>query len=126
MTRETRETEFMRVTGRVVSAFALSEDGERADIHFRDGTRLDLVLAGVCSRSYFHDAAQFRPLIGATIRSIEERELGEVENPESECTRAHCLVFITDRGHETIDWRNDSNGYYDGYVVANFEGDGRA
>lgn len=31
------------------------------------------------------------------------------------------LVFETDRGHATIDWRNDSNGYYSGNVATEWE-----
>ena len=51
---------------------------------------------------------------------MEERSLGEVPSKEGEdSVSGHCIVFTTDQGHETIDWRNDSNGYYDGSASFN-------
>ena len=94
-----------------------------------DGSRAVFALdADCCSASYFTDGAQFAELRGATIQSVEERD----EDSESAankavttavttggydvCTKWHFLVFVTDKGHVTIDWRNESNGYYDGQV----------
>lgn len=75
-----------------------------------------------CSQSYFTDTAQFDELRGATIQGVEERDGPEVRDYGNvECVRWHFLVFVTDRGHVTIDWRNDSNGYYDGRCFATFE-----
>jgi len=34
---------------------------------------------------------------------------------KGECVSAHFLVIDTDKGGYSIAWRNDSNGYYDGW-----------
>lgn len=74
-----------------------------------------------CSSNYFTSPAeQFGELVGATIQSAEERDGSSRDGmPASENgdeVSWHFLVFVTERGHTTIDWRNDSNGYYDGSV----------
>ncbi len=82
-----------------------------------------------CSVSEYTDEglAAFGELLGATITKIEDRE-GQstiveassatpewVEKYETDdSTSWHFLVFTTDKGHVTVDWRNNSNGYYDG------------
>jgi hypothetical protein len=103
-----------------------------------------------CSTSYFTPEAElaFKELIGAKILAVEHRggasvgstwgtyeaddrlpldakerskEL-EAKYPPSDCDSWHFIVFTTDKGHVTIDWRNCSNGYYDGSCTV-FEAD---
>ncbi len=80
--------------------------------------------ADCCSNSFFTDMTQFDELVGATIVEFEERhgksreDLKE-DNLRDECPSWHFLVIKTDKGHVTIDWRNDSNGYYDGILNLN-------
>lgn len=91
-----------------------------------DGRALRLWLDGdCCSSSYYTDTTQFDELIGATIQSVEERDGESHAGLDAEAAKTdkdrdavswHFLVFATDKGHVTIDWRNDSNGYYDGDV----------
>lgn len=91
----------------------------RVVLPFEDGRKLTLYLdADCCSNSYFTDLKQFDELIGATIQEVEERD-GDTTNDGE--TAWHFLVFTTNKGHVTIDWRNDSNGYYDGNVVPSLE-----
>ena len=76
-----------------------------------------------CSHSYYTDVKQFNELVGATISKVEERHGDQIKERQAEAAGAesvrwHFLVFTTDKGHVTIDWRNDSNGYYDGNIKA--------
>ena len=86
-----------------------------------------------CSTSEFtpDGLAAFRELVGATITAAEDRnnETEDLVAREAKCVEKygveevdiwHFLVFTTDKGHVTIDWRNISNGYYDGscFLVA--------
>lgn len=78
-----------------------------------------------CSESYFTDPDQFRELFGQTILDVEERRdeyvpKGAAPSRQEETEWAF-LVFTTSAGHVTIDWRNDSNGYYGGSVVLSWE-----
>jgi hypothetical protein len=89
-------------------------DIDQVILTLADGRTLWLALDGdCCSHSYYADPKQFDELIGATIQQIEERDGKEEQGGE---VSWHFLVFTTDKGHVTIDWRNDSNGYYDGSV----------
>lgn len=91
-------------------------------LYLDDGNKLHLELYGeCCSQSFFTDLKQFEELEGAKILNIEERE-GQSDNnlpePEGDVISWHFLVFTTDKGHVTIDWHNESNGYYDGSLTA--------
>lgn len=120
-----KEIEFDRWKGLTVTGVArpAKPDASRSDeaviLSFSDGTKRLLWLeADCCSGSYFTDVKQFDELPGATIQKVEERD-GEVEGDKyvGDVKAWHFLVFETNKGHVTIDWRNESNGYYDGWVV---------
>lgn len=113
-----------RVVVRVEATRCRQYDEQRDDavvLVLDDGRGLRLELdAECCSRSYFADVHQFDELVGARIQAIEEREgVGKLEPADGEGDRItpRFLIFTTDRGYVTVDWRNDSNGYYDGWVV---------
>jgi hypothetical protein len=93
-------------------------DGSAVALELSTGKTLNVTLgADCCSVSSFTDAKQFDELVGATITDIEHREGGEIRDGYSDdCRTSHFLVFTTNRGHVTIDWHNDSNGYYDGWA----------
>jgi hypothetical protein len=86
---------------------------EGGDLHY---IRLE---GDCCSVSYFTDWKQFEELVGSTIQTVEERYKGREDDADmkAESVAWHFLVFVTNKGHVTIDWRNDSNGYYDGTIM---------
>lgn len=102
-------------------------DGDEAVIRTVGGGTLLLRLDGdCCSHSYFTKDAQFEDLIGAKILSAEEvwEESGFApynEDSSWATYKWHFLKFATDKGYVTIDWRNESNGYYDGSLTVRFE-----
>lgn len=94
-------------------------------LYLDDGKAYAFDLEGdCCSHSYYtpDGEAAFAELLGAQIRKIENREEGDhAERMISkwgvdEEDQWAFLVFTTDRGHVTADWRNASNGYYGGWV----------
>lgn len=106
---------------RMVIYTAADKDKHEVTLYLDSGKAVGIGLEGdCCSSSYFtpEGFAAFEELRGSTILGVEERS-GETETaPGGDDTRAwHFLVFETSRGHVTIDWHNDSNGYYDGYIV---------
>lgn len=108
----------------------------RAELHFSDGRVLHLTLAGdCCSSSSWTYPGQFLELVGSTIQEIHDREgesrddletefRGTEDGKGTDSLEWHFLVFLTDRGHITIDWHNDSNGYYGGSIDARVESPG--
>ena len=97
---------------------------EEAKFLLSSGKILHVRLDGdCCSQSKFcPDEPAFHELVGKFITSVEERQSGREQEDRKngfgvyESVRYHCLVFITPDEHVTLDWRNTSNGYYDGSV----------
>lgn len=105
----------------------LAVDGET--LYLDDGKAWRFRLEGdCCSSSSFTDEglAAFSELAGRTIVEATERTDSRLEDwaareaalvekyPPGDVDSWHFLVFVTDKGHVTVDWRNESNGYYDG------------
>lgn len=112
----------MNIEGAVVESITVDSTHE-VYLNLKDGRKVHLELFGdCCSGSYFTDTKQFDELIGATIQEVEER-WGKSDNnlpePDGDDIKWHFLVFTTNKGHITIDWHNDSNGYYDGTLNMN-------
>lgn len=96
----------------------LALDG--AVINAEDGRKVYLNLsADCCSTSYFDKESieALEGMVGHTLRRLEEVE---TDAPEKGCTqedqKVHALLVTTDKASDTMLWRNDSNGYYDGYL----------
>lgn len=121
-------TAFRQAIGSVVARVEASTRGESATIHMHGGATLRLVLDGdCCSSSYFTKEAQFADLVGAKILAFEEVDSSpdgfeEYDLDGTDSLSWHFLKVTTDKGHVTIDWRNDSNGYYDGTLSAEYDG----
>lgn len=84
-----------------------------------NGTRVCIGLFGhCCSSSYFTDESleEAQQLLEARIQDVEDVE-GEGGYEGGTRILWSFLKFTTDKGHVTLDWRNDSNGYYSGYIV---------
>jgi hypothetical protein len=98
------------------------DERDSVELQFDNGDTASVYLTGdCCSRSHFTDPKQFDELVGATIQAVEHRDGPVTGEEDREVQKWHFLVFVTDRGHVTLDWRNDSNGYYDGDVTVRYE-----
>jgi len=96
-------------------------------LKFTNGAELTIDLEGdCCSSSYFSDEGleDAKELAGRKIVAVEKAAGESGLHPpygQNDVTAWHFLKFTTDAGNVTIDWRNDSNGYYNGWVVASFK-----
>jgi hypothetical protein len=72
--------------------------------------------ADCCSHSYFpkQSAEAMTSMAGERLLSLTDVEPVEVDSSHE--VRYHHLRVVTDKSTTTIDWRNDSNGYYDGTI----------
>jgi hypothetical protein len=94
-----------------------------------DGRRVRLVLDGdCCSESYFENnsIADAKSIIGETLVKIQPVREGStrkrVENADAlgfnqEYVVYHALKITTNKQELVLDWRNESNGYYDGTCI---------
>lgn len=83
-----------------------------------NGRRLDLVVDGdCCSNSHFDNDSRYdaEAMVGQTLRSIENRFVRS-EDLDYGKTDIYFTVLTTDEGHTTLGWRNESNGYYGGWL----------
>lgn len=115
------------------SVLAVQVDGEDgpASLVLDDGVVVHFSLyAECCSESFFTDPSQWNELLGSVIQCVEERSECEripaghpTKDPECRDVESlwSFLVFTTNKGYVTIDWRNDSNGYYSGEVTVSYK-----
>lgn len=110
------EEKFKRLIGRTVKDLVATDTAVALDLD--DGTVASIRLHGeCCSHSYFTDLRQFQELKGRVLNAVEVRHNNTEDRGRIEWS---FLVFVTDAGHVTVDWRNDSNGYYSGYIETNY------
>lgn len=78
-----------------------------------------LVLSGdCCSQSFFekNSIEDARGLVGLNLRAIEHVSSGIPDRKDArfDVTVYHAVKITTEDRVVVIDWRNESNGYYDG------------
>lgn len=83
-----------------------------------DGKLVHLAIDGdCCSSSYFEENSvkDAYGLVGQTLVNIEHVSSAlNDKDEESVCTKYHAIKITTDKEVVVLDWRNESNGYYDG------------
>jgi hypothetical protein len=76
-----------------------------------------------CSSSWFEHMSGVQALIGSTVREVSDIDLPDVmEDVDFDESKYDVLAYygiriVSDGGYSDIDYRNDSNGYYGGYIV---------
>jgi hypothetical protein len=110
-----------RLIGRTISKVEISDD--RYEIKFvtdRDPVELE-VHGDCCSRSWIESIDDPDVLLG-TVTDVEEikmPDLGNISTPynsDPEYVAYYGLKISTEKGRAVIDYRNDSNGYYGGWI----------
>ena len=94
------------------------------------GHQVEVELEGdCCSSSFFDDCSKLdaRGLMGERLMSIEDigRDAPDPDQiPHQDDSREyHALIIKTDKQSITVDWRNESNGYYGGHARIRFDGE---
>lgn len=79
-----------------------------------------------CSRSFFDADTKLdlKDILGQTLRKIETVNVGvaDEEGQYDSVVQLYMTKLITDGGVFTLAWRNESNGYYSGYLTIFAEG----
>jgi hypothetical protein len=117
--------------GNVVAKLEVTSDCARFTL--ADGTTFDLGVEGdCCSCSYYESVQNPEWLLGQEVRSIDwNAETGasytDEQRAKDEAQNHYIAVYgfsiSTDKGTCVFEFRNDSNGYYGGYLA---KGDFRA
>lgn len=96
-------------------------------ISSEDGREVQLNLYGdCCSQSFFeeHGVKEVKALVGFMLLGVQPVQSGELSQGailrmsevEAGLVRYHAVDIITSAGTTVLDWRNESNGYYDGVL----------
>lgn len=88
-----------------------------------DGSFGYRVVGECCSTSYFYDFIGVEKLLAGPVVSVDYIELGEIKDASWDVTEAYGFKFVTLHplfGEVTsaLSFRNDSNGYYGGWMEA--------
>ena len=107
----------------------LSPGEDEIIFSFQDGSKIRFGVVGdCCSKSWIEHLEKPYDLLGATITSIEDssgvpwdgHECGEESSYTRACGHEHLQVyntkFETNKGTIVLEYRNDSNGYYGGWL----------
>ena len=90
------------------------------EIISEEGQSLVIEIDGdCCSSSYFddNDQADLQGLIGEQLREAEDVEsrISDGGDDPYYTTLYYCVKFTTDKQSISVNWRNESNGFYAGY-----------
>lgn len=129
---------FDNMIGKQLESVALSEGNTKIVFKFQDGFERAFGVEGdCCSSSWIEHLEAPDDVQGATLLSVEESggvpyddhkcvgydwEKSEAENKAAgycghDVLAVYSTRFRTNRGDIVLEYRNDSNGYYGGYLV---------
>jgi hypothetical protein len=107
------------LTGKTINRLSINTAKDVIKVEFAGGGARFLCAVGdCCSRSWFEHIGGLDALIGHTIHAVDAREmppLKEEENPDT-FVQYYGWRFTTWRGYADLEMRNESNGYYGGWV----------
>lgn len=87
------------------------------------GTYSYIACGDCCSTSWFEHVSGLVHLLNATINEVKEismKEIPTAEQKDYDCLQNYGWRFVTDKGYFEIEMRNESNGYYGGYIEGPF------
>lgn len=128
--------DFQDVIGKSIESVVLDGEADRIRFTFQDGSERSYGVEGdCCSSSWIEHLEMPNDIKGAVIQSVEDGGGVPWDNHEcvqTEYDRDYKVVkegcghdslavyntrFSTNKGAIVLEYRNDSNGYYGGYLV---------
>lgn len=123
--------------GKPLRLIHLSVDKQTITFEFQDGSMQAFQAEGdCCSQSWIEHLTMPDDYIGAKITNVTQADYVDAtdddqlnpkraepyyegdESREHECLKVYETRFHTNRGEIVLEYRNSSNGYYGGYLVA--------
>lgn len=113
------------LVGRTICAHDLESDGSALRLWLADGGMATLIPVGDCCSETWIESIDNPSALRGTIRACEEipmPDLGNVGTPRHpdvdrfDVVDYYGLRVVTELGHCTVDFRNESNGWYGGWL----------
>jgi len=118
------KNEFKELVGKTITGIRLNP--ARDIIRFDTEESGPLYFGAVgdcCSNSWFEHFDGLQALLGQKITGLEDKTItekykeGDFNYEEYDSIEQYGITFETKMGRATLEMRNNSNGYYGGYVV---------
>lgn len=103
--------------GKTIQAVFLAEDSQAIKFDLKDGDSIIALADGdCCSYTWIEYVETPKNLLGV-VKKVEDIDMPDLGNMDGSCVVAYygCKI-TTDKGTCLLDYRNDSNGYYGGYL----------
>ena len=104
------------LVGKVIKEMKIAKDKEALLFVCEDGDHIVMCDADCCSYTWIESVDL--PALGFPCKVLSQRDLDldmePLENEKFECCQFYGHEITTDKGAITIDYRNESNGYYGG------------
>lgn len=103
-----------------LDSITLSEDKETITFTFEDGTKVYWGVEGdCCSRSWIEHLTVPDDIKGQILDTVEDYRMSRDDDEDGYTTlQVYQTKLITNKGNAIVlEYRNESNGYYGGYVV---------
>lgn len=119
--------DYKRLIGAPLRSVQLIDDGERLRFTLADDSTLTYTAEGdCCSSSWVEHITVPGNLEGAIITEVKEsasveatdEQIAEMEMADKfpDSVSVYHTAFVTDRGEIIVEYRNNSNGYYGGWL----------
>lgn len=111
-----------KLVGKSVVSHELGEDGSQLKLVCADGTVALFVPEGDCCSMSWIESIDDENALRGVIHSIEEIDMPDLGNVDGKRRTGvdrvsyYGLKITTNKGRSVIDYRNDSNGYYGGWL----------
>lgn len=110
------------IRGKVLSGVDLNKEADELQLKFADGTDVTWVADGdCCSISWIEHITVPPDIDGATVCGVADSdkvsEPTQEELDKADSLAVYATAIQTDRGEIIVEYRNDSNGYYGGFLV---------
>lgn len=100
------------LVGKKITAVYLATDGHAIKFSTDSGEIVAKTDGDCCSNTWIENVEMPDNLLG-TVQSVEDLTLRE-EGEDGELTQFYGCKIVTEKGICTLDYRNESNGYYGG------------
>ncbi len=118
---------FKEMVGRKLRSVELTNGRSDIEFLFQDGYKAKFAVEGdCCSHSWIEHLELPGDIDGATVLSVEDSAPVSQDHPEhdeenddgGDSISVYNTSFKTDRGEIILEFRNSSNGYYGGSLIA--------
>ena len=107
------------LVGKKLKSVSLMDTRSEFHVETEDGAKLKFAVSGdCCSQSWIEHLELPDDYIGATVLAIRtdgnEDRVTEEDRQKADHLQVYQTILATNRGEITLEYRNDSNGFYGG------------